>query len=225
MRQAGAFVLAMLAVACEQPRSSAAPSTAPTDGAASVPEASAVAILRHLDDRIARGVDSEEDRERAYQRVRAMADDGSADYAYARAALAGRVAESRGAGAGKLVTQAEVWARAALQRDPDYDDGAATRMLGTLYVMAPGRLVDHGDSEDGLAMLEARVDAHPVDPRNHLRVAEAYLQLGDPERSRPHLCLALRDQADLRADERRRRSRIVDDAGGRAALACGDDPS
>lgn len=183
-------------------------------------QADPLAILDELDLLIAEGKDTEEDRVFAYQRVRSAPDDHSAGYAFARGALAGRVAELRGVKAGKLVTEAEAWARKSLERDPDFRDGAAKRMLGTLYVMAPGRLVEHGDAEDGLTMLEELVAARPDDPRNHLRLAEAYVYLGDPDPGIPFLCRALRDREAFRRDEQKLLDALVAEVGGEDALGC-----
>ncbi|MEE9385300.1 MAG: tetratricopeptide repeat protein [Nannocystaceae bacterium] len=147
-----------------------------------------LAIQARLEAHISSGAASEEDRERAYARVQ-VPDDGTAAYAFARAAVAGRVAEVRGLSATKLVRETEAYARLSLDRDPEFRRGAARRMLGTLYVMAPN-LVRHGDSEDGLELLERQVDRYPDDPANHLRLAEGYLALGDPEAARQPLCQA-----------------------------------
>ncbi len=205
----------------------APPSASPTDGgsgsgpAASAEPVAARKVLDDLEARIEAGTATEADREQAYETLRAAPDDGSADYAFARAALAGRLAELRGVGAGKLVTEAERFARIALQRDPDYDEGAATRMLGTLYVMAPGRLVEHGDAEEGLSMLEELVEARPDDPRNHLRVAEAYIALDDPEPAAPFLCFAHAHRDGLRSDDQALLDTLSESFGGKSGLGCG----
>ncbi len=180
-----------------------------------------MAVHDGLEARIGAQTDTEADRKAAYQQVRALEDDGSAEYALARAALAGRLAETRGAKAGKLVTEAEQFARLSLDRDRSLRDGAALRMLGTLYVLAPGRLLKQGDSEVGLEMLEDLVRSHPDDPRAQLRLAEAYLALGDPDPSIPHLCRAQSGREALPADERRLLGRLVDDAGGPSVVLCG----
>ncbi len=210
---------ASLLVACK-PASSSVP---PSGGTASQPAQPVVAreVLDALEARIEAGTSSEDDREQAYASVVAAPDDGTADYAFARAALAGRLAELRGLGAGKLVTEAERFARLSLERDPDYDEGAATRMLGTLYVMAPGRLVEHGDAEDGLSMLEDLVDARPDDPRNHLRVAEAYIALDDPDPAVEFLCFAHEHRDALRRDDQALLDTLSETFGGKSGLGCG----
>ncbi|MFO0633791.1 MAG: hypothetical protein U0168_13160 [Nannocystaceae bacterium] len=131
------------------------------------PPADPVEVYDALEAAIGEGRDDEQQRVDALAKVEHTKDDGSAAYAFVRAALLGRVAELRGADAGKLVTEAEAWARRSLQRDPEFRERAATQMLGSLYVMAPARLLEHGDSEDGLAMLEGLVEAKPAEPRYH----------------------------------------------------------
>lgn len=160
-----------------------------------------LAIVAELEALIEHGKDSEDDRLFAYDRIKKLADDGSAGWAFARAATTGRVAELRGAGAGKLVAETESFARLALERDAEFRDGEVKRMLGTLYVKAPARLVEHGDAEDGLSMLEDLVAAKPDDARNHLRLAEAFIHLGDQDPAVPHLCAAEAKKAKLRLDE------------------------
>lgn len=194
------------------------PSTPEAVGAEAA--ASPIELSRALEDAIAENREQPNDRQRAYEAAAQLPDDQTADYAFARAALAGRLAENRGLGAGKLVTEAERWARLTLERDPTYDGGAATRMLGTLYVMAPGRLVEHGDAEDGLSMLERLVAERPEDPRNHLRLAEALVFLGDTDQAKAPLCRALDGRAALRGDEQRLLASLVKDVGGEAELRC-----
>jgi hypothetical protein len=179
-----------------------------------------LAILDELEKLIEQGKDSENDRVYAYDRIKKIADDGSAGWAFARAASTGRLAELRGAGAGKLVGETENHARLAMERDAEFRDGEVKRMLGTLYVKAPARLVEHGDAEDGLTLLEDLVAADPDEPRNHLRVAEAYIHLGDAEPAGVHLCTALVKRSEFRLDEQKLLDALVEEAGGRGALPC-----
>jgi thioredoxin-like negative regulator of GroEL len=180
----------------------------------------AIAILDELEQLIEQGKDSEDDRVYAYDRIKKLPDDGTAAWAFARAATTGRVAELRGAGAGKLVGETEKFARLALERDPEFRDGEVKRMLGTLYVKAPARLVEHGDAEDGLTMLEDLAAEAPNEPRNRLRVAEAYIHLGDPDPAGEHLCAALRKKSEFRQDEQKLLDALVKEAGGPGALPC-----
>ena len=180
----------------------------------------AIGVYEELETLIAGGRDTESDRVFAYDRVRAMPDDQSAGYAFVRGALAGRVAELRGIRAGRLVGEAEAWARRSRERDPAWNDGAATRMLGTLYVKAPSRLVEHGDSEDGLAMLEELAEQQPDDPRTQLRLAEAYVHLGDREPAVQPLCRVLPARDQLRPDEQKLADSLVRELGGPEGLPC-----
>jgi hypothetical protein len=82
--------------------------------------------------------------------------------------------------AAHLLPEIERCARRSRDLDRDFRGGAATRLLGTLYVMAPARLLEHGNSEVGLQLLEGLVETHPDVLENHLRLAEAYIALGDP---------------------------------------------
>ena len=207
-------MLGALAACKAAPTTTAAPAATP--GAPVDPRG----VLDALEADIEAGAASEDDRKQAYDTVAAATDDGTADYAFARAALAGRLAELRGVKAGKLVTEAETFARLTLERDPEYDEGAATRMLGTLYVMAPGRLVEHGDAEDGLSMLEDLVEARPEDPRNHLRVAEAFIALDDPDPAIEFLCFAHANRDGLRKDDQTLLDTLSETFGGKAGLAC-----
>lgn len=181
----------------------------------------ALAIYDGLERLVAEGRASEKDRVFAYERVQALADDGSAGYAFARGALAGRVAELRGANAGGLVTQSERWGRTSLERDPSFRERAATRMLGSLYVMAPARLLKHGDSEDGLEMLEKLVAELPDDPGARLRLGQAYIHLGDDAPAVEHLCAAAAGRARLRADEGKLLDVLLREAGGGKPNDCG----
>ena len=114
----------------------------------------------------------------------------------------------------------ERFARESLERDPAFRDGAARRLLGTLYVMA-GKHVKHGDSEDGLELLEGVVDEYPHDPSAHLRLAEGYIALGDPDAALESLCVSVGDRGELRVSEQRLLAALLEDLGGAEALGCG----
>lgn len=210
------FVLG-LTPACV-PRHPAASEVSPTLAKADADDA--LAIYDGLEQLVADSRASEKDRVFAYERVKGLKDDGTAGYAFARGALAGRVAELRGANAGGLVTESERWGRTSLERDPSFRDRAATRMLGSLYVMAPARLLEHGDSEDGLEMLEALVAELPDDPGARLRLGQAYVQLGDDDPAKPHLCAAKAARGRLRADEAKLLDALLREAGGGTPIAC-----
>lgn len=173
---------------------------------------SAVEVYERLEALIDAQKDTKQDREDAYALVLKQADT-SPEYFFARAAVAGRLAENRGLQALGLVTETEDYARRVRAADPDFREGAATRMLGTLYVLAPPSLVKHGDSETGLELLEAEVKAHPDRLVSQLRLAEAYIALGDPEPAKDHLCIVRRSEARLSAGDRRLLGKLLADAG------------
>lgn len=205
--------LILLIVACT-------PRPSPSTTAPGTTVEDPIAVYDGIEASIASGSDTEQQRVDALAKVERAPDDQTAGYAFVRAALNGRVAELRGANAGKLVTEAERWARESLTRDPKFRDGAATQMLGSLYVMAPGRLVEHGDSEKGLEMLEGLVAAQPTNPRYRMRLAQAYDHLGDGDSGHEHLCIAAAHRDELRGDEQKLLDRLLQSAGGLAALSC-----
>jgi tetratricopeptide (TPR) repeat protein len=205
--------LGLLGMACK-PSGSVDPSIAQAD------PADPVALYELLEQRIAAGTDSEADRNAALEQLRAIPDDETAASAYVRAAVVGRVAEGRGLKALELLEEMQTWALLSIERDPNYRDMAATRMLGTLYVLAGQHLAD-GDSEQGLELLEDVVDAHPDAPTNHLRLAEGYIALGDPEPAYPSLCLAQSRRAQLSGEEQRLLDGLLKDIGD-AELGCAE---
>jgi hypothetical protein len=207
--------MALSSMACK-PKGTVDPSisTIPSDA-----EAGGWAVHEALEARITAGSDSEADRHAALDKVRAAPDDQTAAYAYARASVAGRVAERRGLGALDLLEEIRTWARRSIERDPKFQDMAATRMLGTLLALA-GQHLKGGDSEEGLELLESVVEAYPDNPVNHLRLAEAFVALGDPESGFESLCIAIAGRAALSSEEQRLLDRLVDEVGGIDALAC-----
>ena len=179
----------------------------------------AIKVYEQLEALIDAQKDTKADREDAYALISGW-DDGSVAYAFARAAIAGRLAENRGLQAGGLVTEAEEFARRAREKEPDFRAGSATRLLGTLYVLAPARLLKHGDSETGLALLEEEVKAHPERLISRLRLAEAYIALGDPDPSREHLCAVKQGEASLSAGDKRLLAKLSEEVGGEGELGC-----
>jgi tetratricopeptide (TPR) repeat protein len=161
----------------------------------------ALRVYDALEALIAAGRDTLADRQYAYDRVRRHEEDTAA-YTFARAAVTGRLVQDLGLRGAGLVHDVERYARRSRELDPDFRDGAATRLLGTLYVIAPARLLEHGDSEEGLAMLQELVERRPDVVENHLRLAEAYVALGDPIPAVPHLCACLSAESLLRRDDR-----------------------
>jgi hypothetical protein len=178
----------------------------------------ALAVSDALEARIAKGEATEADREFAYQAVLQPEYDTAA-YAFARAAVTGRLVQQRGLRGARLVGEVERWAMRSRELDPDFRRGGATRLLGTLYVIAPASFVEHGDSERGVELLEGLVEEYPEDVENHLRLAEAYIALGDPEPAVPHLCACVERFDEMRPDDQQLLAQLVAVAG---APRCAD---
>lgn len=177
-----------------------------------VARAEPLVIVDALERLVADGRDAVADREWAYFEIAHRGRPETAPDAFARAAAAGRIAELRGLNATALVKEVEHYGRLSHRLDPDFRDGAAKRMLGTLYVMVPSGMVRYGDSELGLEMLEELVEAHPEDLENHLRVAEGYVALGDTESAKAPLCHCAARADELRADERALLTQLIHEA-------------
>lgn len=161
----------------------------------------ALVVYDALESLIEARQDTPGDRTFAYDELRRI-DETSAAATYARAAVTGRLVQQRGLRAARLVREIERYAELSRELDPHFRGGAATRLLGTLYVAAPATLLDHGDSERGLALLEELADERPDLLENHLRLAEAYVALGDPGPATDHLCRCVGSSDDLGRDDR-----------------------
>jgi tetratricopeptide (TPR) repeat protein len=172
----------------------------------------ALAIADALEALIGDGKDTGHDRQLAYDRVKSK-EEPTAAYAYARAMVTGRLVQVKGLTAAFLVREMEDWAQKSRSLDPTFRSGAATRMLGTLYVLAPASLLKGGDSEKGLELLEKLVREHPDAPENHLRLAEALIALGDPAPATEPLCKAQAQKARLQKDDQHLLEKLIQDAG------------
>jgi hypothetical protein len=171
-----------------------------------------LALSDALEALIAQGQDTPADRAYAYSVVRTQEPDTAAT-AYARASITGRLVQDRGLRAANLIADVERYGLRSRALDPDFRDGAATLLLGRLYVMAPTAFLERGDSETGLELLEEITAAYPDEPENHLCLAEAYLTLHDPEPAGPHLCFCLAHRAALRPDAQQLLEGLLEEAG------------
>lgn len=179
-------------------------------------QGNSLALSDALEALIASGKDTPTDRAYALQVVRQRPADTAED-AFARATITGRVVQGKGLRAAHLVPEIEFYAQRSRTLDPNFRGGGATLLLGTLYVIAPATLLKDGDSETGLELLEEVTAAHPDVADNHLRLAEAYVTLHDPEPAGPHICFCLEHQSELRAEDQRLLKGLLDDA---APLPC-----
>jgi hypothetical protein len=171
-----------------------------------------LAVSDALETLIAAGVDTPVDRQYAYEVVSTDTDDTAAA-SYGRASVIGRLVQQKGLLGASLVPDVERNARRSRELDPTFRNGAATRLLGTLYILAPASFLKHGDSEDGLDLLQGLVETYPNDPENHLRLAEGYIALGDPAPAASHLCRCLDLRATLRRDEQLLLAHLIADLG------------
>lgn len=171
-----------------------------------------VAVYDALEALIEARQDTPGDRTFAYDELRRV-DERSAAANFARAGVTGRLVQQRGLRAAHLVREIESYAIRSRELDPDFRSGAATRLLGTLYVAAPATLVEHGDSERGLALLEEIVERWPGALENHLRLAEAYVALGDPGPASGHLCRCAGAREGLGRDDRELLENLLDQSG------------
>lgn len=90
----------------------------------------------------------------------------------ASAEALGLRARQRGAGAAMLLKAIYTHAKAAVDLDPNYQEGAARRLLAMILVKAPGWPQGPGDYDGGVKMLEDYIAQYP-------RVAEGYIHLAD----------------------------------------------
>lgn len=181
-----------------------------------------LALADALEALIESGRATNDDRKAAYDAICGFQVE-SIEYAFARASLAGRLAQVRGLSAIGLVRDMERWGRLAFRLDARWRDGAPRRLLGTMYVLVPGSLVQHGTSEDGLELLERQVKEFPGDPVNRIRLAEGYVSLSDPDPAFEHLCFALAREKELKRSDDALLDSLVTQVGGRAKLGCDGD--
>ncbi|NUO52680.1 MAG: hypothetical protein HOV80_27860 [Polyangiaceae bacterium] len=182
--------------------------------------ATSLALSDALESLIEEGKATEEDREAAYDLVQTLPANTAGD-AFGRAAITGRLAEIRGAlsilgseSPTYLATEAEKYALLSRKLDPSFRDGAAARMLGTLYILAPANMLEGGDSEEGLEILETLARERPDLVDNQFRLAEGYIALGDKEPAKKPLCTALSLRTKLRKDHQKVLEKLVTEVPG-----------
>lgn len=205
-----AGIVAVAAIACLALGCAAERRPAESPPAAFVEAVDALALSDALEALIAEDRDTPADREAAYDELPRFAERNAAYY-FARAAITGRLVQLSGLRVANLVEDVEHAALKSLRLDPTFREGAAKRLLGTLYVVAPAALLKHGNSEAGLELLEELTEEHPDTLENHLRLAEAYISLGDPEPACPHLRRCINEMSALRADEQRLLEQLFSD--------------
>jgi len=204
------LLLACVALAGCSVRTAQAPTN--PELAAAAAQRDPLALSDALEALIDQGRATSEDRAYAFEVVRTQNADTAAA-TYARASITGRLVQDQGLRAAKLVPDVEADALRSRELDAEFRGGAATLLLGKLYVAAPATLLEHGDSETGIELLEELNAAHPDVAANHLRLAEAYVTLHDPEPAAPHLCFAVERKGDLRPEDQQVLTNLLDDVG------------
>ncbi|HEY2775768.1 MAG TPA: hypothetical protein VGK20_17130 [Candidatus Binatia bacterium] len=180
----------------------------------------ALQVYDRLEFLIANDNDTRNDRRDAFRAVKDRNEETAA-FQFAWAGIAGRLVQQRGLLAAGMLKDIEKHARRSVELDPNFRDGAATSLLGTMYVAAPSSLLAHGDSEIGLEMLAGLVEKYPDNPEDHLRLAEAYITLNDPGPAISHLCTCLAVKDKMRKDEQKLLVNLFADAG---QAKCGETP-
>lgn len=162
----------------------AAHAAAPTDRAAALALARCTHLAADLEKDDGRVVALTEEGMAALAQVPASADD--AEVAYVHALNLGLYVRARGMLAvGRL---SELVARLKVADGmPSLDDGGPLRVLGLLYVKAPGWPVGPGDLDAALELLRRAVTDFPEHPQNHLYLAHALLDAGDRAQARTEL--------------------------------------
>ncbi|MBI3784152.1 MAG: hypothetical protein HY270_12215 [Deltaproteobacteria bacterium] len=202
-----AVCLAVASAGCTVLRSAANPELV-----AASEHGAAIEISDALESLIDKGRDTPADREYAWEAVKARPALTAPDL-FARAAVGGRLVQSKGLRGAPLLAEVEEFARQSRTLDPDFRNSAATRLLGTLYVMAPAKFLRHGNSETGIDLLEELTGKGPDVPENQLRLAEAYVSLSDADSARPHLCRCLEHKAALRPDDQHLLTHLIEEIG------------
>lgn len=72
----------------------------------------------------------------------------------------------------------------AIKINPGYDDGGPHRILGALYLRAPGPPMGPGSRRKAILHLEAAYQISMFYPENILFLAEAYIKVGDNEKAK-----------------------------------------
>jgi tetratricopeptide (TPR) repeat protein len=208
--------VAVAPAALAQPQESAAPSSVPATGACHLRASPAEraqglidagrALTRSPADRalafaLARCTHLHADVEKDDARVIALSEEGmaalehaalpadDAEAAYLYAVNLGLFLRARGMMAvGRL---SELVARLKVaQAMPTLDDGGPLRVLGLLYVKAPGWPIGPGDLDAALEILHRAVREYPDHPLNHLYLAYALVDAGERGRARDELARA-----------------------------------
>jgi hypothetical protein len=120
----------------------------------------------------------------AARRVSRGPDDAEA--AYLQAINLGLYVQAKGLTAVGRLTELVALLKIA-GKQPQLDDGGPLRVLGLLYVKAPGWPIGPGDLDLGLDLLKKASDQYPEHPLNHLFYAEALIAADEKPQARNEL--------------------------------------
>jgi len=127
--------------------------------------------------------------------------------------VTGRLVQQRGLRAANLVREVERDAERSRELDRTSAGAPPRASSAGFYVAAPATLLEHGDSERGLALLEELVARRPDVLENQLGLAEAYLALGDPAPAVDPLCRCAVSRESLGRDDRELLESLLEQSG------------
>ena len=113
---------------------------------------------------------------------------------YYRAIATGLFAEQHQAAGREAMHQIRRDARKAIQLQPEFDYGGPHRLLGALYLRAPGPPAGIGSTRRALQHLQEAWKIAPNYAENQLFLAEAYLKAGETDQARALLERLLSEQ-------------------------------
>ena len=142
-------------------------------------------LAKQGEDKALRLADAKKGRQLAEAGVKLLPKSGLAHYLYAY--LTGLEAENDQLRGLELVPIIEREALLAAELKPALDHGGPDRMLGELYLRAPGIPVSIGDVEKAVTHYQRALAIAPGYPENQLGVVGALLEEGDVEKACTHL--------------------------------------
>ncbi|MBL7171935.1 MAG: tetratricopeptide repeat protein [Desulfobacteraceae bacterium] len=156
-------------------------------------------LVAQEEDKASKLADAKKGRELAETAVKMLPKSGLTHYLYAY--LTGLEAENDPLRGLDLVPVIEREALLASDLNPAIDRGGPDRMLGELYLRAPGIPVSIGDPEKAIAHYQRALAIAPACPENRMGLVEALLKEGDVEKACMHLHELLSDMPPARSLE------------------------
>lgn len=156
-------------------------------------------LVKQGTDKASRLSDAKRGRQLAETGVKLLPESGQAHYLHAY--LTGLEAENDALRGLELVPIIEREARVASELDPSIDHAGPDRMLGELYLRAPGMPVSIGDVEKAVLHYQQAFDIAPGYAENQLGLVEALLEAGDVKKACTHLHGLLSNMPPARSSE------------------------